>query len=262
MKELCLVRYKSYKIGDLDLFMNTSFKSWLLASGKCGSTVDSICSRINRIKEEYLIEYEFERDQCASILDAFNYTSDDAKNGILPKVDISIKGDYIIGLRSLRRALILFVEYLKDGGQLTQNNSNTSAECIFEGSFSLFNRFTGPTWCKKVQQITKPLRKRASVCECCLQKRELDAAHKRHLDRLTIIKRILDDNYMISPDRYRVNLLEFEQKFVDAHKPFEDTFYFMCKSCHTKYDSDDSEESNKILESIIANKKEIKNDRI
>lgn len=233
------------------------FKDWLASSGKTKETVDSICSRINRIREEYSIEYEFDKDYCQSLIDELTYTQEDFNNGLLPKTNICIKGDYVTGLRSLRRALKLYVDYLSINNK-APHKYMTTTDCIFEGNFSQFNKFIGPAWCKKVQLITKPIRKKVAVCESCRQKKELNAAHVRHLNRLDIIKKILEDNYKIAPDFYRVNLTEFEQKFVDAHKPFNDTFYFLCYDCHKKYDSDDIVESNKILQSVIFNRKTTK----
>ena len=224
--------------------------------GNSKNTVDSINSRINRIKKVYSLEYEFEKDYCASLLKDFNCSADDLSNGITPNVDIDINGDYITGLRSLRNALVLFVKYLTATQSIANQSDNLHNICNIECSFRLFNKFVGPMLCKKVQTMTKASRKKIGICECCRQKKNLDAAHKRHLSRLDIIKKILDENYCIGPDLYKVDLVEFEKKFVDMHKPFEDTFYFLCRSCHDKYDIEDVVESNKVVEIILANKKE------
>lgn len=232
----------------------SSFKDWLISSGISKNASDSINSRINRIKKAYLLEYEFSRDGCASLLEDFNYTADDANNGIIPNINIEIKGNYLNGIRSMRSAIILFVKYLTETQRPIKQSTSISNSCVIECSFSLFNKFTGPAWCKKVQTMTKAARKKTVLCECCQQNKSLDAAHKRHLSRLDIIKKILDENYAVGKDLYRVNLVEFEKKFVEAHKPFEDTFYFLCSDCHDKYDSEDIDESNKIVESILANK--------
>ena len=132
---------------------------------------------------------------------------------------------------------------------------STSPDCIIECSFSLFNKYTGAMWCKKVQNMTRAARRRACGCDCCQQKKPLDAAHKRHLSRLDIIKQILEDNYKIGPDLYRVDLIEFERKFVAAHKPFDETFYFLCHDCHEKYDNNDPAESDEVVAAIFTNKK-------
>lgn len=237
--------------------MVINFKDWMISSGISKSTAESINSRINRIKKAYSLEYEFDRDCCASILDDFNYTAEDVSSGIMPNVNIDIMGDYVIGLRSLRSALVLFVKYLTETQPTINQHAKIFNNCIIECNFSLFNKFIGPMLCKKVQNMTRAARRKAGICECCRQKKPLDAAHKRHLSRLDIIKKILDDYYKIGPDLYRVDLIEFEKKFVAAHKPFDETFYFLCRRCHDRYDIDDIAESNKVVETILANKKEI-----
>ena len=90
-----------------------TFQEWLVNNKKLKeNTAVSINSRINRMKEEYTIEYEYMKDGCAELLSDFTYTAEDAKNGIIPNVRINISGSYLKGLRSLKRALILYVEYL------------------------------------------------------------------------------------------------------------------------------------------------------
>ena len=70
------------------------------------NTAGSINSRINRIKEEYTIEHEYIKDGCAELLSDFTYTAEDAKNGSIPNVRITISGSYLKSLR-FKIALIL-----------------------------------------------------------------------------------------------------------------------------------------------------------
>ena len=231
-----------------------TFQEWLVNNKKLKeNTAGSINSRINRIKEEYTIEYEYIKDGCAELLSDFTYTTEDAKNGIIPNVRINISGSYLKGLRSLKRALILYVEYLDTYTPSTP--APTATACAFKGSFDDFKNFTGPKWRNKIQAITKIPKKQVTFCECCGKKKTLEAAHRNGFERNDLIKKILDDNFLISPDNYEVDLYDFEQKFIDAHKPLADVFFFLCADCHDEYDGKDVTKSNLVEKTVLANRK-------
>ncbi len=230
-----------------------NFKEWLIQKGKSKNTAGSINSRINRIKEEYSIEYEYAKDGCSELLEDFTYTAEDAKNGIIPNVRINIFGSYLKGLRSLKRALVLYIEYLDTYIPAIPVTQNTG--CVFRGNFDDFKNFTGPKWRNKIQAITKSPKKQVMYCECCGKKKTLEAAHRNGFERNDLIKGILDNNFMKSPDNYEVDLYEFEQKFIDAHKPLEDVFFFLCADCHDEYDGKDAVKSNLIEKTVLANRK-------
>jgi hypothetical protein len=253
MKELLKILFNIKGVIILGLVNN--FKEWLIASGKSLNTVKSISSRINRIKEEYSIEYEYEKDGCATLLDDFNYSQEDVENGILPKVHINIKGDYITGLRSLKRAIVLYTNYLNTTNRISQNEDNNLKSCIFEGNFSEFNKYTGPMWRNKIQIITRAIKNKVKVCECCLESNELHAAHKHGFERINVIKNILDKYFKISTDYYRVDLADFEQRFIEAHNHIEDIFYFLCQKCHQIYDDGDINQSENIEKTVLSNRK-------
>lgn len=231
-----------------------SFKDWLVNSGKVKeSTANTINSRINRIKEAYSLEYLYAKDGCAELLEDFTYTAEDVKNGILPNVQINISGSYLKGLRSLKRALALYVEYLDTYIPQTPVPNNTG--CVFKGNFEDFKSFTGPKWRNKIQALTKPSKKLVIHCECCGQKKTLEAAHRNGFERNDIIKRILDKHFSVAPDQYEVDLYEFEQKFIDAHKPLENVFFFLCANCHDVYDGKDAVKSSLVEATVLANRK-------
>lgn len=91
-------------------------------------------------------------------------------------------------------------------------------------------------------------------CECCGKKRTLEAAHRNCFERNDIIKKILDDHYMVTPDGYEVDLYEFEQKFIEAHKPLTNVFFFLCADCHDIYDGKDIGKSQQIEATVLANR--------
>lgn len=229
-----------------------TFKEWLVAHGKSERTASSINARINRIQKEYSIEYEYVNDGCAELLEELTYTSKDAKNGAIPNIRIHIDGSYLKGLRSLKQALILYIEYLDTYTPKTTVSTNTT--CVFKGSFDEFKSFTGPKWRNKIQAITRHQKHQVVHCECCGQKKTLEAAHQNGFERNDIIKQILDDNYMVSPNYYEVNLYEFERKFVDAHKPLTNVFFFLCAACHDVYDGKNVAKSAAVEAAVLSNR--------
>lgn len=236
----------------------STFIDWLVANGKGKNTAYSINSRINRIKEDYLVDSEYNRDGCQDLLDEFTYSADDAKNGLIPKTCIAISGDYVTGLRSLRQALVLYISYMSEKASATKASTRSTTKympCMFTGSFNQFIKYIGPTCRNKVQIITRSLKKKVAACECCGKKTVLHAAHLKGFERVEIIKSILDSYYLAATDMYVVNVDEFEQKFMDAHKPYEDMFYFICQDCHKAYDGDDIDVSNEVIAAINSTRK-------
>ncbi len=110
---------------------------------------------------------------------------------------------------------------------------------MFIGSLAEFKKYFQGFCKNKVAQMTKSAKiERENVCEYCGQKMELEAAHIRGNERIKIIEAILNKNFKQSEtvDNYFVDLDKFEQYFVEAHKPIEEHFHFLCYDCHNKYD--------------------------
>ena len=231
-----------------------NFKEWLIANKKLSKgAISSTCARVNRIAEEYNIEDEYIKDKCAELIDDFTYTAQDARNGLLPNVKISIAGSYVKGLSSLKNALKLYVEFL-DLTFVPVKKKGQRESCFFEGDIDGFNYFIGPKWRNAIQALTKATKKQQIYCECCGAKKTLEAAHRNGFERIDIIKNILKDNYEISPDKYRVDLVEFEEKFKQAHLPLESVFYFLCADCHDIYDGKDSKKRQDIEDRVKQNR--------
>jgi len=231
-----------------------NFKEWLIANKKLSKgAISSTCARVNRIAEEYNIEDEYIKDKCAELIDDFTYTAQDARNGLLPNVKISIAGSYVKGLSSLKNALKLYVEFL-DLTFVPVKKKGQRKSCFFEGDIDGFNYFIGPKWRNVIQALTKATKKQQIYCECCGAKKTLEAAHRNGFERIDIIKNILKNNYEISPDKYRVDLVEFEEKFKQAHLPLESVFYFLCADCHDIYDGKDSIKKQDIEDRVKQNR--------
>lgn len=115
---------------------------------------------------------------------------------------------------------------------------------IFVGTEEEFNTRFGPRMRNLVQSMTKSLKQEVgNVCEHCGKTfSSLDAAHVNGKGRKDLVAQTLreyeQDGLYVIP-----NLDEFEKKFKEAHEPIRDTFLFLCRDCHRKYDSQqDAEE--------------------
>ena len=105
----------------------------------------------------------------------------------------------------------------------------------FEGTIREFTTYLG-SYCRiKVMYITKKYRKNLGRCEeCGSATRQLEAAHVKGKERPLIISNILSQ--YIENDLIKVDLDEFQEKFVDAHFPIEDFIRILCSECHRAYD--------------------------
>lgn len=71
-------------------------------------------ARIKRIDTIYNLSEAYTNDGCAYVLSLFEYSTTDAKNGLLPEHDITIEGNYYTGTQSLKYALTLYIEAMTD----------------------------------------------------------------------------------------------------------------------------------------------------
>ncbi len=108
-----------------------------------------------------------------------------------------------------------------------------------------FYNMIGPKIRNDVAIVTKQKKNQLGlICQHCGNKvKELDAAHKHDSSRKEIIKSVLDDCETEDGKYLIPNLQKIIDKIKDQHKS-NDIFFFLCKTCHTKYDN-----SNKIQKS-------------
>lgn len=111
----------------------------------------------------------------------------------------------------------------------------------FEGTIKEFTKFIGAFARLKVAFIAAKYKKQKGKCEDCGISNSLDAAHIKGKGRALLIANILSE--FIEEDIIRIDLNEFEQKFVNAHLPIESTIRVLCKECHRKYDKIIKEET-------------------
>jgi hypothetical protein len=108
----------------------------------------------------------------------------------------------------------------------------------FEGKLQDFHVLVGPKIRNDVATITKKKKSELnSICQKCNTYAELDAAHIHGRSRKDIIRIVLD-NYKSNNDQYLVpNLYKVIEEIKAEHMPVEKNFIFLCKKCHTEYDS-------------------------
>ena len=106
----------------------------------------------------------------------------------------------------------------------------------FEGSIPEFIKFIGGYSRNKVQYITRKHKLKIKKCEeCSSRTKKLDAAHTQGNGRKKIISDIL--KYFYVNENVYIDLQEFENLFIEAHEPIENTIKILCKDCHLKYDN-------------------------
>ena len=203
-------------------------------------------SNVERLDKVYNLGEMYAKDMCQSLLYDLNYTKGDEKDGVIPNLDIEIKGDYYDGLATLKMALKLYIEFLSSDinysyvqelkkEQKVKNISNTTA--IYMGNLAEFRNFFNGYCKNKVNAIAKSERdKQNGICEWCGQKHTLQSAHREGEEMVDIVKNILETHFKLADDFYEVDLIKFEDLFVKAHLPIMDHFFFLCKDCHNSYD--------------------------
>lgn len=112
----------------------------------------------------------------------------------------------------------------------------------FEGTIKDFTKFIGSYARIKVMHIAAKYKKKLGKCEECGSiTKGLEAAHKKGQERAILIGNILSQ--FIENDIIKIDLYEFEERFIDAHLPIESTIRILCKECHGKYDKITNEET-------------------
>lgn len=105
----------------------------------------------------------------------------------------------------------------------------------FEGTIKEFMRFIGPHARIIVWNISQKYRKKIGRCEDCGSTTKLEAAHVKGKERPLLISNILCQFF--ENDIIRIDLNEFEERFIEAHLPIESSIRILCNFCHKKYDN-------------------------
>jgi len=107
---------------------------------------------------------------------------------------------------------------------------------LFIGDYKTFYKFVGGYARNKTLEITKPYK--TGVCACCgVTGKEIQSAHKYGCERADLVKKWFHESVLQKEnnDVYRVNLDEFDRLFIEFTSDISN-FYFLCESCHKKYD--------------------------
>lgn len=107
----------------------------------------------------------------------------------------------------------------------------------FRGTIQEFHHFVGPRIRNVVQTATaEARRRRGGICEECGGQAKLEAAHIHGRGRRTLVETVLLD-YTDPSGLVCCDLDEAERRILDAHLPIEETFRFLCGTCHSAYDA-------------------------
>ncbi len=104
----------------------------------------------------------------------------------------------------------------------------------FIGTIKEFTKFIGAYARIKVMHISAKHKKTMAKCETCGNSEHLHSAHLKGQERPIIIANILSQ--FIENDVVRIDLNEFEERFVNAHLPIESVIRILCRTCHRDYD--------------------------
>ena len=108
-------------------------------------------------------------------------------------------------------------------------------------SFEEFCNIIGPKVRNDVASVTKQKKKKLYLtCQHCNNKvGELEAAHKHGSSRNDIIESVLA-KYKSEEGKYNIQDLNKVLNIIKEYHKSNDVFFFLCKSCHHKYDNEDS----------------------
>jgi hypothetical protein len=107
----------------------------------------------------------------------------------------------------------------------------------FVGTVQEFHHFIGPKIRNAVNLAARGHRNRlVGICEGCGEKAELQSAHVHGHDRRTLIETVLAE-YRDEAGMVACDLAVVESRIIESHLPIEETFKFLCHSCHVTYDS-------------------------
>ena len=106
---------------------------------------------------------------------------------------------------------------------------------IFEGTIKEFAKYLGAYAKLKVAFLASNYKRKIGKCEDCDSiTKGLEAAHIKGKERVLLVSKILGE--FLQDDVIKIDLNEFEERFIAAHQPIESTIRVLCKECHRKYD--------------------------
>lgn len=117
------------------------FKLWLEFNGKPRSTIQNRISNCRNVENyEGDLDQHFANDYGLSILDKLSYSTEDERNNLAPKHNITINGNIRTGSATLKQAVTLYMNFKKDNSNDFEeyyNNSLNENQFINEEDFEL-----------------------------------------------------------------------------------------------------------------------------
>ena len=149
--------------------------------------------------------------------------------------------------------VVFIINYIKKFAKLffpckfTSKKINTGGNmATFSGTIQEFHNFIGPRIRNCVNIFVKNVKNEQNgICSSCKKHAPLEAAHQHGKDRKLIISKV-QDNYL-TDGRVEIDDISFvENQILEMHKPIQDTFIFLCRECHIKYDNRANKSTNRI----------------
>ncbi len=127
-----------------------------------------------------------------------------------------------------------------------QITKNTTDMASFTGGLQDFYDIVLPKIRNSIASMTKKKKIELEyICQHCHQKNELDSAHIQGRSLRDIVRNVLE-YYKIENGKYTIpDIHQVILKIKGEHVPIENSFLFLCKECHRKYDGK-SDVKNKI----------------
>lgn len=118
-----------------------------------------------------------------------------------------------------------------------EESENIVGMASFTGELQDFYDIVLPKIRNSIASMTKKKKiELGYICQHCNQKKELDSAHKKGRSLRDIVKNVLE-HYKSENGAYSVpDLHQLILKIKGEHVPIENSFLFLCKECHRKYD--------------------------
>lgn len=211
-------------------------------------TIDNYVAYVATINEKHPVDLSGFAEQI-KLVNKFVYTKKDEINNAKSKNKVEIKGNLRTNNAKLKGCLLKYYEFY---------NLTNHGQATFTGTEIEFEKLLRPEFAKLVQDITRPYKKSIdSQCECCGKIAELQAAHQHKKCfndskkvRQDIVYKIIRDNYQSTNGVYTFDIYDFIFKYVKEHMNINKTFFFLCPSCHNRYDDDKNRMSKQDISKI------------
>lgn len=199
------------------------------------NTIQNHLTRVSKIDSCYKIDLSTFVAQI-NLANKFVYTKRDLLNNKPFKNKIVFEGDPCTINSSYKNSLLEYYKFY---------NSKIHSPAKFTGTKEEFENLMWPILTNLIRQLTAPYKKSIEhECELCKKKGSIQAAHQHKpkytygKERVEIVYDIIDRNYPSNNGVYSFDINDFLFLFIKEHMNINKTFFFLCPSCHNRYDDD------------------------